>query len=679
MTESQSLDVLLAHEIERRLGRSDSPIPDLEATKQALHGLKGAAAMAGHPDLALLMTQLGMRVRQGEPDVAATGVELLRRAAQRLSRGQRPFTTRWPVPPEGLIPSQVDAAQRGEYLSIMRDRLSELDAILRESGEETHNLERVYRVAHSLKATAGAFGDDTTAWFCHGMEAKVRAVLRSGRGVETTLLDLGQHRSTLARLLDNPSEAFEMLRATERAAYFRRTTPPWMAASAVHPSSRPASPQAVEDREAVEESPLRMPTSTLEHFVDHLERIELVSDDLRGAAESIRGVVRVLRDVHSELIDVRRVLGPPKPWSASAQTLVRLESAARSLSLLVAEAERSGGTCRQSSERLSAGWREIRGELSEMRHTTVARLFHRISESARRFASNEGKLIRVDVAGAELSLDRSIADRLAEPLLQLVANAVSHGIETPEERVRRGKSQEGLIRMTAERQGDWLRLTIEDDGTGVDVERVRLRAVESGVVSREVAEALREHEIVDMLFAPGLSTRQDADYQAGRGVGLDLAQDVLRRLGGEIHLSTRRAGGVRAIVDLPIDRGILDVAWLEASGHRVALPVTFTGRMRRVERPSKSVSLASCLGLPPGSASAFDLEIVIAGMQPIAVSIDALGAFEEVSVRPLPPLLAAAGPYCGAVLQGDGKLCLVLDAALLAARAWSAHANLGAA
>jgi two-component system, chemotaxis family, sensor kinase CheA len=259
-------------------------------------------------------------------------------------------------------------------------------------------------------------------------------------------------------------------------------------------------------------------------------------------------------------------------------------------------------------------------------------------------------------------------------VIQLARNAVAHGIQRPEQRVSKGKPPIGTVALRAERLGDWLRIVVEDDGEGVDVARIRQVAVERGVVSSEAARQLREDELLALLFLPGFTTQQGADLLAGRGVGLDLAQDAVRRLGGAIRLGSRRGSGLTATVDVPGERGLVDVLWLRAGPWEFALPVSFTGRLGLSPMTVPIVPLAACLGLTRSEEPRLGLELDLIGVQPIAIGIDDVGEVEETTIRPIPALVAATGPYSGAVLRGDGSLRLALDPALLAARAWS-HAS----
>jgi two-component system chemotaxis sensor kinase CheA len=171
-----------------------------------------------------------------------------------------------------------------------------------------------------------------------------------------------------------------------------------------------------------------------------------------------------------------------------------------------------------------------------------------------------------------------------------------------------------------------------------------------------------------LLFLPGMSTQESADLLAGRGIGLDLAQDTARRLGGAAHVRNRPGGGFSATLEVPSDQNVLHVLWLEEQGTWFALPVGYTGRVELApERPAPR--LGACLGGRVGGRSRYSLDLVTPGVRPIPIGVDRVGGIEEANLRPVPPLVAAAGPFAGVVLRADGALRLVLDGPALAARA----------
>jgi two-component system chemotaxis sensor kinase CheA len=313
----------------------------------------------------------------------------------------------------------------------------------------------------------------------------------------------------------------------------------------------------------------------------------------------------------------------------------------------------------------------MRAALLELRRTSVGTLFDRVSRAVMRFADEEGKRVRVVSVGGELPIDRRVADRLYDALIQLAKNAVSHGIEPPDERRMAGKLELGIITLRATRLGEWLRIVVEDDGHGVDTVRLRQLAVERGIMTREQADKSQEGELLLILFLPGLTTSTRADLLRGRGLGLELAEDAVRRLGGTIHLRSRDDGGLVATLEVPSDQSVVDVLWLREGGDEYALPVDFSGKLEQTRGGFRGVRLASCLGRSAREAAPVSIELRVEGALPVSVGVEQVTTVESVAIRTVPSLIALAGPFSGAVLRPDGQLKLALDVPLLAARAWA--------
>jgi two-component system chemotaxis sensor kinase CheA len=272
--------------------------------------------------------------------------------------------------------------------------------------------------------------------------------------------------------------------------------------------------------------------------------------------------------------------------------------------------------------------------------------------------------VRLVFTGEETAIDRRLAERLFDPVLQLARNAVAHGIEPAPERAMRGKPHHGTVHLTAEARGGGLRLLVQDDGAGVDVADVRRRAVARGTISPETATAADDQALLSLLFVPGFTTRDSADLLAGRGVGLDLALEGVHRLGGTIRLTSRPGEGLTAMLDVPFEPGLVKVLWLESGGETYALPIQQARRILHGADPAAAtaVGLLACLGgRTSGGRTAFAIELEPARgeLKPPLIGVDALGAIEEVALRGVSPLVATAGPFAGAIVRGaDLHLCL---------------------
>lgn len=644
------LDAILADEIERRSSVFDDPAAEPREVRAVLHTFRGSSAMAGHTDLSLVIAQLSARLRRGDPNARRDASRLMREVVDRLRSGRPAFDTEWPEPPPGLLPSTVDPAYRAEYQATVRERVAELESLLERPADASAFTEAI-RAVHSVKGAAAAIGDDLTTWYCHGLEAKLKL---PGLDLRRMAADLPRHISVLITLVDDPTSALDTLRPRGR-----------------HTSEAPPRRVSVAPEEDTGEQMVRVHGVSLERVLERVELIRLAQDEVSGAAAVAEHEVQLLREQRAALAEALRLLGPPRPWGPPAKALATLDAVGKSLGAAADDLEHGSALGRRGAERLKVAANDVRREIALVRRTTLSSMLGKIGAAVERLAAREDRGVRVLVRAGDAPLDREIAERLVDPLMQLARNALAHGLERPEERQALGKDPVGTLSLSAERVGDLLSIVCEDDGRGVDIEGVRRSAVERGSISAETARAAGDDDLLSLLFVPGLTTKREADLLAGRGVGLDLALNTVRRLGGTIRLERRPGSGLRATLEVPSERFTTDVIWLEAGAFRVALPVSFAGKIELDAADRPAAPLLRCLGEASPPRCPLSIEVALRGIPTVRVGIDAVGEVEECNLRPLPTLLADSGPYGGAILRGDGSLLLSLDPALLAVRAWA--------
>ncbi len=640
------VDALLANEIERRLSILEDASPRLDDVRAVFHALRGSSGMAGHGDLSLLIGNFSARLRAGDTSVIEVAARVSRRAAERLRAGLPPLAERWPKPPEGLGATVIDPRHRGEYTAGLLERLSSLDALLE---SETPDVDGLFRTVHAIKGAAAAVGDEATAWYCHGLEARLKPDAAEG---PLELEEVAKHRAVLGLLLEDPAAALETLSAESSAGSSR--APP------LRPSQRPQAPDG---------GHVRISASAIDELVERVEHVALIQDQLAERAREAGRAAQWLREQRASLVEALRQIGPPRPWGAPASALSRVERSTRVLGELASGGERARRVLDDGSEELRRRVREMHNQLAALRRASVRDLLERVARATERFAAHNERLVRVQVEAPELGMDRDVAERLFDPLLQLAKNAVVHGIEGASERAERGKPPIGTVTLKATAIGDWVRLDVEDDGRGIDVDAVRQLAVERHAMTPEAARSAPEDALLALLFTPGLTTQPSADVLAGRGIGLDLSQQFVARLGGTLRVSTRHGSGVTATIDIPGERAVVDVVWLSTADTWFALPLRFSGEVTQSAPDSGVRSLASYVGLESRGTPSLAIELVVHGASRVAVGVDRIGKVEEAALRPLPALLAGTGPWGGAILFRGGALRLVLDAPSIAARA----------
>jgi two-component system chemotaxis sensor kinase CheA len=408
--------------------------------------------------------------------------------------------------------------------------------------------------------------------------------------------------------------------------------------------------------------------------IERLAQVGMVEERIAARGVRARDDARDLRALRADLAEALRLIGPPRPWGAPAAALRKIERAAAELARMSEVLDGAADEVHAGDHVLREAMRDAKQQLSAMRQTPLKGMFARLATTVESEARRADRTVVVRTHGAEETVDRRLAEALVEACMTLARNAVAHGIEAPQAREELGKNPVGTITLSARKSASRLVLTIADDGRGVDVEAMRARAVALGAVSEAVAEAADDDTLLALLFLPGFSTRESTDLLAGRGIGLDIAQAAVQRLGGAVRLSSRPGVGFEARVEVPIESGIANVLWVIAGGVEHAIAVQNARRVELHPGSGHVPHLAACLEAGTFDRAPLTLQLALdpAGEEgdaaPLVVGIDGVGPTEEVLIRPLTPLVAGMGPFAGAVVRGDGSLRLAIDAHALAPR-----------
>lgn len=233
---------------------------------------------------------------------------------------------------------------------------------------------------------------------------------------------------------------------------------------------------------------------------------------------------------------------------------------------------------------------ELQDSVRNLRLLQVSALFERYPAAIRQLARDHGKQIRVIVEGGGVAVDKQVLDLIDEALLHLVRNSIDHGIETPAERIKAGKTERGTIALAAKQLGARVEITVRDDGRGVSSSQIRAAAVKRGLLGEDEARALSEAEVLRLLFKPGFTTRADVSHLSGRGVGLDVVHDQVQTLGGTVELATTRGRGTVFTLVLPISIALMRALCFRCGNMVFGLPSANVQRVVRV--PSSAVEKA---------------------------------------------------------------------------------------
>jgi len=325
---------------------------------------------------------------------------------------------------------------------------------------------------------------------------------------------------------------------------------------------------------------------------------------------------------------------------------------------------------------------DLQGSVMKTRMQPIKKVFGKFPRVVRDLARQLGKDIHLELVGEETDLDKNLVEALADPLVHLVRNSVDHGIEMPDVRIQSGKEKQGRVLLSASQEGDHILLVIEDDGAGMDANKLKNIAINKGILDQEGADRMSDAEAYSLIFAPGFSTKVEISDISGRGVGMDVVKTSITKLNGTISIDSAMGKGTRLEIKVPLTLAILPTLMVVVEEQTFALPLTnvneifhldlaktnvVNGQLTIVIR-DKAIPLFYLRDWLAPKSVARDREkgvghvvIVQLGLQLVAFVVDALLGQEEVVIKALDKLLSGTPGMAGATITSDGGIALILD------------------
>ncbi len=331
---------------------------------------------------------------------------------------------------------------------------------------------------------------------------------------------------------------------------------------------------------------------------------------------------------------------------------------------------------------------DLQRSVMKIRMVPVEQLFRRFPRVVRDVGKQSGKDVRLILKGESTDLDKGILDAIAEPLTHLVRNAIGHGIETTEERARAGKNPQGTIQLNAYHQGNQVVIEVSDDGSGIDVEKVRQRALSQGLLTTEEMSRMTEAETLNLVFRPGFSTAAEITELSGRGVGLDVVRSVLDRLKGTVQTETEVGRGTTFRLRLPLTLAIIKALLFQVEGRLYAIPLNAVAEITRssedeihrveyfdvLQLRNEVLPLLRLGAIPepePGAAPVNHKVFVLViktGERKFGLVVDGLVGEEELVIKAIDDQQIETDLISGASILGDGRVVLILNLTALSDR-----------
>lgn len=637
---------------------------------------------------------------------------------------------------------EVFLSESAEYIQAITDGLLALES----NPNDLEPVETVFRGAHSLKGMAAAMGYSRTAELTHKMESLMDTVRKREQEADSSLIDLVLRAVDAAKdLIAEESSGGTTLDVSALVGQLvERADQPHAPATAEQApddqAARPGADRAVSAAAAVDGVLCRVRVTLSELCVlksvraymvikrlGHMgtvidtepgarqiedEEFELSFDVIMRTKENEESIVKALGaigEVDSVVVTVEEqpvaaVIQERRPEErtrravpkiAETQTvrvsIGHLDSMVNLVGELVITRSRLDRIARDLDsaelietlmvlEQVSG---ELQHEVMQTRMVPVGNIFNRFPRMVRDLARDLDRQLSFEMAGLDIELDRTVLDEIGDPIVHLLRNAVDHGLESESERLAAGKPAKGTVRLEAGRDRDQVKISVSDDGGGMDVDRIWMKACENGIVDAADRDMYTTSDVFLLTCAPGFSTAEKATAVSGRGVGMDVVKGKIEYLGGTVTIRSRPGTGTEITMTLPLTLAIIQ-SLLVGSGDQVfAIPLSAVSEvLGRDEVRLKTVDGSPVVVLRDGSvAPLFRLDEVIgvaeyrkrmpdahdhivlmeSGDQVRALAVEQLVGRHEIVIKPLSPLFKDLRGLGGATVLGDGRVALILD------------------
>lgn len=585
------------------------------------------------------------------------------------------------------------------------DRLGEQLVSLEQAPQDSDQLNAVFRGYHTLKGGAGFLGVTAMVELCHAAEEALGAA-RAGQAVLQA-----HHFDAAQQSLDYLQSMLDAVSSGTEPGY----APPHLIAQfdvhggAVAAPAAAAAPaaggsdlitddefEALLDQLHGGNAPTAVtPAKKADDGLISEDEFESLLDQLHGGAAPGTKPAAVVAP--APIAAPRPVAAPAPAAKPAAKPLAEAEHTVRvdtkrldAIVNLIGELVLSRNRLKTLRARLrdeeldravstlDIATARLQSAVMRTRMQPVGKVFSRFPKVARDVARSLKKEVDLELIGAETELDRNLVEALADPLVHLVRNAIDHGVEMPDLREAQGKPRMGHVRLSAQQEGDYVSIEVQDDGAGIDPEKLRAKAREKGLIDPEAAARLSSEECLHLVFLPGFSTKQQVTDISGRGVGMDVVQSRIRELSGQIQIQSELGRGSRFLIRVPLTLAILPTLLVQAGEDVYALPLArvmevlhaprtslgwFDGRavLDRRSHTLPLVDLRQWLDVTPAASPLLTIVVLQAGEARFGLVVDQVRGREEVVIKPLPKALRGLRGYAGATLIGDGRMALILD------------------
>jgi len=627
-----------------------------------------------------------------------------------------------------LEETKIDEFDEGSFLIELKqyfhqeaaEHLRSLGQIIvqAEKNEDVPDLiHKLFRVIHTLKGSSATSGYQMLSDSVHVLENLLDDFRESGRKIDESfvafLFTIERQLREMLEQLKNGNDDIEIL-----CKAFEATTTSYIEnldqiTGQVNTEVNSDIDLDFNEENSVIDRVVRVPIGRLDHLMNLVTelnsyriRLNEISGDFSDHGKKLKWERRNLNKIVSDYQKKHQwdmpLPGLPNPadgefsdlefdrYSDLAIFTRNMEDVDDKISSIVKKLETMLVQFNEDSASISSLVTGIKDEMIQARMVHVEHLFKRIEFQTMRLARTLNKKIRVEIYGGQTELDKSIVDALIDPLGHLIRNCLDHGIESLEQRLKNGKKETGTIRLWATQQERSVVVQVEDDGAGIDLEKISEVALKHGIINKKELDNKTDEELLNLIFYPQVSVKNIAGPISGRGVGMDAVRHVISEMYGSIQVESHKGVGTRFIIRLPLTLAVQPILNVRCEPHSFNLPMHYVEKLVEADEIKSSENEGSCiyeneeipmgwlarfLKLPhdedPGRSPAV---IIKNGDRKMVLMVDGISAREEVIVRPLSSLFESCVHFLGSTITPTGEVRLVLNLPFL----FEMHENLPA-
>ncbi len=565
------------------------------------------------------------------------------------------------------------------FLTEATELLEKIDddlVTLEQSPGDTDLLNRIFRSIHTVKGAASFLEFELLVKVTHRTEDVLNKLRRGEMTLNPSRMDVILEAIDMVKVLINDIKADELKERPIDSIIERLV-------AMLNDEDAPAPTVAATEEPASTGTSLDQATPITAASSDAPEQTTTApaakSEVIPAAQAPAKTSGEELTDKSTVRIDVKRVddlMNQVGELVLERNRMIQLTSDYQNETNLAVFGEELG----KLSKRMNFVTSELQMQVLKMRLIPVGNVFKKFPRIIRNLARDLGKQVNLQVHGEETELDRSVVDEISDPLIHLIRNALDHGLETPDERVAAGKAPTGEIVLAARHEGNRIIISIKDDGRGIDCDRVAAKALDKGLLTTDQLAALGKRELLDLIFLPGFSTKEQASDLSGRGVGMDVVRTNIQKLNGIIDIKSTMGEGSEFILTLPLTLAIIQSLLVEVEHETYSIPLSSVLETIRVREEDfhtiggrKVLKLRESVLPLLGLDAVFDVcrgekrndfcYVVVVGVaeKRLGLVVSRLLGQQEVAIKSLGNYLGNVPGIAGSTILGDGRVALIVD------------------